>query len=402
MTILVHPTSLSLLNPPTHLSLPSRFPPSPPRSAASQNGNTFIWAGPTVWEYDGRGRRVGELTLPSAPTQIAPFSRGVAAALAGEVRIFRRAGNGAARWALAHTLQVGGVTAMSAGEGVLVVCAMEVMAFATESGVRLDLPDVEVEMPVRTLTVVDTPMPSFLIPTPTGLAKVDLTGSVSALPLPLPGITDVAVCGETIAAVGGEMLALDSDIIELGKEAAGVAFLNPSTVSVWTTEGDLLLVDVESRDVATTEHKRVLAIHPCSIVKARSRAASQRVLAERTNVPKKVGFDKRTTISTVAPTPLSAKERTHSRGGSLNFVKEEDDSSTPSPTSEEWQGGPGWDVVEELRREIGNLQMDMLRMGRGLKNEIRVAIAPLVDELRASRETIAAQQAEIERLRRGY
>ncbi|BEI99803.1 hypothetical protein CcaverHIS631_0408460 [Cutaneotrichosporon cavernicola] len=305
---------------------------------------------------------------------------------------------------------------------------MEVMAFATESGVRLDLPDVEVEMPVRTLTVVDTPMPSFLIPTPTGLAKVDLTGSVSALPLPLPGITDVAVCGETIAAVGGEMLALDSDIIELGKEAAGVAFLNPSTVSVWTTEGDLLLVDVESRDVATTEHKRVLAIHPCSIVKARSRAASQRVLAERTNVPKKVGFDKRTvsapdppsvastarirpanlsqdpdqTISTVAPTPLSAKERTHSRGGSLNFVKEEDDSSTPSPTSEEWQGGPGWDVVEELRREIGNLQMDMLRMGRGLKNEIRVAIAPLVDELRASRETIAAQQAEIERLRRGY
>jgi hypothetical protein len=29
--------------------------------------------------------------------------------------------------------------------------------------------------------------------------------------------------------------------------------------------------------------------------------------------------------------------------------------------------GPGWDVVEELRREIGNLQMDMLRMGRGLK-----------------------------------
>ncbi len=121
------------------------------------------------------------------------------------------------------------------------------------------------------------------------------------------------------------------------------------------------------------------------------------MLSERTNVPKKVGFEKRTvsapdppsaastarirpasaakgaddpdqTISTTAPTPLSARERperSHPRGSSLNFVKEEEDA--PSTASSVHTDGPGWGVVEELRREIGNLQMDMLRMGRGLK-----------------------------------
>lgn len=59
-------------------------------------------------------------------------------------------------------------------------------------------------------------------------------------------------------------------------------------------------------------------------------------------------------------------------------------------------------AYEEMRREIANLQLDMLRMGRGLKNEIRAAVGPLVDEIRANREVIARQREEIERLRRGY
>jgi hypothetical protein len=74
-------------------------------------------------------------------------------------------------------------------------------------------------------------------------------------------------------------------------------------------------------------------------------------------------------------------------------------------------------TIDELRREISNLQLDMLRMGRGLKvgqhvyeyrggaddqNEIRNAIKPLVDELRESRETNERQRLEIEILRRGF
>jgi hypothetical protein len=92
---------------------------------------------------------------------------------------------------------------------------------------------------VRVVRIVDAPFPSFLIPTPSGLARVNLTGNVTPHPLPLPGITDVAVCNEMVAAVGGEMLALDGEIVDLGTEAAGVAFLNPSTAAVWTTDGEL-------------------------------------------------------------------------------------------------------------------------------------------------------------------
>ncbi|WWD19811.1 hypothetical protein CI109_104275 [Kwoniella shandongensis] len=58
--------------------------------------------------------------------------------------------------------------------------------------------------------------------------------------------------------------------------------------------------------------------------------------------------------------------------------------------------------MEEMRREIGNLQLDMLRMGRSLKNEIRRAVQPLLEEMRENREVIERQRREIERLRRGY
>ncbi|KAK8853384.1 hypothetical protein IAR55_004088 [Kwoniella newhampshirensis] len=58
--------------------------------------------------------------------------------------------------------------------------------------------------------------------------------------------------------------------------------------------------------------------------------------------------------------------------------------------------------MEEMRREIGNLQLDMLRMGRSLRNEIRKAVQPLLEEVKENREVIERQRREIERLRRGY
>ncbi|WVW86353.1 hypothetical protein I302_108397 [Kwoniella bestiolae CBS 10118] len=60
------------------------------------------------------------------------------------------------------------------------------------------------------------------------------------------------------------------------------------------------------------------------------------------------------------------------------------------------------EMIEELRRELGNLQMDMLRMGRGLRNEIRQATRPLIRELEENKEVMERQRREIDRLRRGY
>ncbi|CAK9780157.1 hypothetical protein CC85DRAFT_82526 [Cutaneotrichosporon oleaginosum] len=415
--ILVHASSLSLATPSTStpISLPSRFPRAPPRSTSAPSGNVFIWADARLWEYDALGRRKGELALPVPPAAVAADARALAVALPDEVRVFRRAGKGAARWGLAHTLAVPRVTAMRAGGGVLVLCAAEVQAYAIESGIRIDVPDVEVTMPVRAVAVADSEVPAILIPSSAGLVRVVRDG-VTHLPLPLPGIIDVAVSGDTVAAVGGDMLALNSEIVGLGHEAAGVTFLSSGTVAVWTTAGNVLLVDVETREIAEAPYTGVLAMHPAPMAAPEKTRHRGTALGERTNVPKKVGFDKRTvsapdppsvastarirpahdpdqTISTVAATPLASRAPP-----TLVFVEDDAASSATSSAT----GGPGWDALEELRREIGDMQMDMLRMGRSLKNEIRAAVAPLVEELRMSRETIAAQAAEIERLRRGY
>ncbi|WVR09597.1 hypothetical protein IAU60_006669 [Kwoniella sp. DSM 27419] len=60
------------------------------------------------------------------------------------------------------------------------------------------------------------------------------------------------------------------------------------------------------------------------------------------------------------------------------------------------------DRIMELTRWVTDLQLDMLRMKREHRNDIRRAVQPFQAELETSRETIVSQQREIERLRRGY
>ncbi|WVQ77503.1 hypothetical protein IAR50_007189 [Cryptococcus sp. DSM 104548] len=60
------------------------------------------------------------------------------------------------------------------------------------------------------------------------------------------------------------------------------------------------------------------------------------------------------------------------------------------------------DQIAHLRREMAFMHMDMLRMGRDLKNEIRAAVEPLKEEIQMNRGVIEKQRREIERLRRGY
>lgn len=100
-----------------------------------------------------------------------------------------------------------------------------------------------------------------------------------------------------------------------------------------------------------------------------------------------------------APLPINPSSSPDYPGSSPNGL----DRST-SGGSAVSNGGEGVSLLafEEMRREIANLQLDMLRMGRGLKNEIRAAVSPLVEEIRANRDVIARQREEIERLRRGY
>lgn len=77
-TLLVHPTSLSLttlprVGPSTPLPFPTRFPKgAEPRTAMSPVGHTYLWADsmPVVWEYDSRGRRVGEIKLTSSRERV--------------------------------------------------------------------------------------------------------------------------------------------------------------------------------------------------------------------------------------------------------------------------------------------------------------------------------------------
>lgn len=114
MALILHPTALSLGTPtpqsPLPLSvaplpLPSRFPSSvAPRAAVGANIFVFAPGRPVVWEYDGRGRRLSEMSIGGVE-EVAVLSSGVAVLTAEGVKVMRRAGK---KWEVARILQVGG------------------------------------------------------------------------------------------------------------------------------------------------------------------------------------------------------------------------------------------------------------------------------------------------------
>lgn len=75
-TLLVHPRSLALTTLPrvgnsssTPLPFPTRYPKDavPRTKLSSFSSHTYLWCDslPIVWEYDSKGRRVGEIRLSS-------------------------------------------------------------------------------------------------------------------------------------------------------------------------------------------------------------------------------------------------------------------------------------------------------------------------------------------------
>jgi hypothetical protein len=54
----------------TPLPIPSRFPStSTPQTAVSPSGHIYLWCGEVnvVWEYDSKGKRVGEIVVKTGP-----------------------------------------------------------------------------------------------------------------------------------------------------------------------------------------------------------------------------------------------------------------------------------------------------------------------------------------------
>jgi hypothetical protein len=54
----------------TPLPIPSRFPStSTPQTAVSPSGHIYLWCGEVnvVWEYDNKGKRVGEIVVKTGP-----------------------------------------------------------------------------------------------------------------------------------------------------------------------------------------------------------------------------------------------------------------------------------------------------------------------------------------------
>lgn len=54
----------------TPLPIPSRFPTtSTPQTAVSPSGHIYLWCGEVnvIWEYDYRGKRVGEIVIKTGP-----------------------------------------------------------------------------------------------------------------------------------------------------------------------------------------------------------------------------------------------------------------------------------------------------------------------------------------------
>lgn len=213
---------------------------------------------------------------------------------------------------------------------------------------------------------------------------------VRDIPLPI-GVVAISV-GPRVAIAGpgsdGDIALLDFDseevdMLKVGVELAGVAWDGEDVVAR-SADGRLFVVSAgKVREVNVGE--TVLGVHLLPQTRPRRSVSDRpRVLGESSVVNQ---MNQRT---------VSAPAKSKHASTTTNTT-----TTTRQPTITE-EPVPDTLALETLRAEIANLQLDMLRMGRSLKNEIRAAVAPLVDEIKTSRDTIQRQQAEIERLRRGY
>lgn len=77
----------------------------------SPSGHTFLWADslPVVWEYDSRGRRVGEIKLTSSKERVLSVGcgEGVVIASTGGCGIWRRVEG---KWTKTSELEVSTIT----------------------------------------------------------------------------------------------------------------------------------------------------------------------------------------------------------------------------------------------------------------------------------------------------
>ena len=66
------PSNQTTVSSSTPLPIPSRFPQtSTPQTAVSPSGHIYLWCIEVnvIWEYDSRGKRVGEIVVKTGPIQ---------------------------------------------------------------------------------------------------------------------------------------------------------------------------------------------------------------------------------------------------------------------------------------------------------------------------------------------
>lgn len=99
----------------TPLPLASRYPAqSTPRTAVAPSGHIFLWTDSTsvVWEYDSRGRRVGEISAKCKRIKrvlgLGKVERHETAIIddGAGLRVWRKGGTGI--WEMRRTIDVGG------------------------------------------------------------------------------------------------------------------------------------------------------------------------------------------------------------------------------------------------------------------------------------------------------
>ncbi|WWC64782.1 uncharacterized protein I303_107394 [Kwoniella dejecticola CBS 10117] len=301
--LLTHPTSISLLNlpkpfpssiQPNSLALPSRFPSSAtPQVVASANGHIYLYsssrssASHVIWEYDGKGRRISEISLPGETiNKVLPInmphshSQRVIVSLEGtkELRIYEKE-KSEGKWRCMDTLQGpdSRVTALVGNiDSSLIVAGSDSGELVVYDLVNGDRTVVSLggghEEPISPLLTFCPSLPStLLLPTPSALLRLTIpsppsASSVDMCEIPIKGsVLDITFSPMVESADGSKkgglcavlkergevaLIGIDSEsspkVISFGQNLEGITFLDGATLAGRTEEGSLLVKDLRS------------------------------------------------------------------------------------------------------------------------------------------------------------
>ncbi|KIR36578.1 hypothetical protein I352_01534 [Cryptococcus deuterogattii MMRL2647] len=430
------------------LPLPSRFPKnSNPAVAISPSGHIFLYNSESsfILEYDSKGRRISEIALGKEEKagKVACWEDGIVLSVRKQVRIMMRDYEGkVGKWRCRKMFEPirpfspstdapirnlafspvtvtssgekkGGLCALVAGEEVVLVGldrekpglgkrvrfgrkvdAVVFLDGATLGG-RTDQDKVPVEMGLKDPILSARVMPSgSCLPRPRATVASTISANLRSTlgevdnNLPAhPDTHDVKEKGKTpisrIKEEKSQLRTVSSSAVEDG-ERAGRREERKERRSI-------------SGPVSSTNQPRERRIRPDMGSKPRVIEAIQEEEPEQSKHVAGPSSGHHGQPSSIA-LPSEPQEEPSI---DLTWALRPSVSRTQLPTKSIEKEMTDKEKIAELRREIGNLQLDILRMGRMFRNQIRQAVQPLAEEIRRSKEIIEEQGQEIARLRAG-